>query len=261
MKLASMDSVLKAANDADAFAKAKSLGLDGIEINLKLAGLRDPTSARPTRLRELAAEHDLDLASMVLGEHNSGGIATWWRDRSADDEVRRAVEWCSDIGAQTLLLPFFFFNEPKGRTHRAAVAERLKPHCERAAELKVVIAFEGVLTAEQLLEMANAIDSPGFGVYYDPANATWCDHDVASEIRALGKLIRQMHIKDAKTFTGDVPAGEGRVDWKGVVAALDAIGFDRWLSLETPPGPIESIAKSVAFARKTFPRLNGVVNA
>ena len=225
-----------------------------MEIVLNIKEMRDAKSERVAKLRELSATHGLPVSSCVLGEHNNGGIATWWRDiNETSDEVRLAINWCVSLGAETLLLPFFFSNEPKGFTHRAVVVERLKPLCVYAAEKNVVIAYEGVQSAEQLLEMAKQIDSPAFGVYYDPANATWCDYDAAAELRLLGKLVRQMHIKDAQVFTGDVPAGEGRVDWPAVAAALNAIEFDRWLALETPPASIE---QDIAFARRTFPGLS-----
>lgn len=258
MKLASMDVMLRPADDADAFARARMLGLDGVEFNLKIAQLRDPAGDRAKKLRELSASTGLAVPSMVLGEHNAGGLACWWRDQSADEEVRLAIDCCAAAGAETLLLPFFFSNEPKGRTHRAAVGERLKPLCDYAATKGVVIAFEGVLTADQLLEMAQQVNSPAFGVYFDPGNATWCDYDVPAELRKLGRLVRQMHIKDAKAFTGDAPAGEGRVDWSGVAAALDEIGFDRWLVFETSPASLE---RDVAFVRRTFRRLNGAAGA
>ncbi|HLL90046.1 MAG TPA: sugar phosphate isomerase/epimerase family protein, partial [Tepidisphaeraceae bacterium] len=150
-------------------------------------------------------------------------------------------------GARTLLVPFFFSNEPKGRTHRDAVVARLKPLCAHAAGAGVTLAYEGVVQAPHLVEMARQIDSPAFGVYYDPANATWCDFDIAADVRALGPLLRQAHVKEAKVFTGDAPPGEGRVDWKGFAAALREIRYDRWLVLETPGG--EGVGKDVAFAR------------
>lgn len=250
MKLGIMDDVL--GRSSDPIARAKSLGFEGIEINLKVAELSDERLYRQIADRAQAA--GVEIASTVLGEHNSGGLATWWRGSEAEQEVLGALRATRSIGASTLLLPFFFFNEPKGKTHRSAVAQRLKPLCDAAQSLGVVIAFEGVTASAQLVEMAGQIGSPAFGVYFDPANMTWCDFDAASEIRTLGPLLRQIHAKDANTFTGDARLGKGRVDHAACAAALESIGYDRWIILETPGGTDAEIASDLNFARSVYQR-------
>lgn len=252
MKLGAMDNVLGNGTDAANFERARRLGLAGIEVDLRVAELKQPDLARPEELAKLAEKHGMMIPSLVLGEHNNGGLATWWRGCEADEEVSAAIRWCALLKAQTLLVPFFFMNEPKGKTHRMAVAERLKPLCAQAERAGVTLAFEGVLQAEHLKEMAHLIHSPAFGVYFDVANTTWCDYDPAAEIRALGPLIRQVHAKEAKVFTGDARLGEGRVDHIACAAALREIHYDRWLVLETPKGSDEEVTKDIAFAQRVY---------
>lgn len=248
MKFGAMDGVIGKA-DVDTLQRAKRLGFDGVEINLKISDLE---TDRWKRLAGEALALGLEIPSAVLGEHNSGGLATWWRGKDADEEVAAAVRATADLGASTLLVPFFFFNEPKGRTHRDAVANRLKPLCASAATLGVVIAFEGVVPAEHLIEMSQLIASPAFGVYVDPANMTWCDMDAPTQIRQLGNLVRQVHGKEAATYTGDARLGKGRVDHAACKQALREIGYDRWIVLETPGGTDDEVGGDLAFARKTY---------
>ncbi len=252
MKLGVMDNVIEASSDAERFAAAASIGLAGIEVNLRIAECRTPGHPRFAELRELSTKRAIPICSTVLGEHNSGGLATWWRGAEADDEVRIAVDRTADFGAPLLLLPFFFFNEPKGKTHRAAVVERLKPLAAYAADRNVIVAYEGVMPAHQLAEMIDAVGSTHLGIYYDVANMTWCDANPADEIRLLGNRIRQMHIKDALTFTGDVRPGAGRVDWVAIRDAVQSVGYDGWLVLETPSAKPQVLREDQAFVRKIF---------
>jgi len=257
-----MDVVLSGAmavgDEADAeaqmrarFDAAASLGFAGIELNLDLGPLK-AGRFDGRALREQAAAAGLTIPSLVLGEHNGGGLATWFRGPGAEEEVRLAVKACVATGAATLLVPFFFFNEPKGRAHQRMVAEKLKPLCAEAAAEGVVIAYEGVLPAERLLAMADHVGRDGFGVYFDPANVRWCDSDPAAEIRQLGPLLRQCHAKDADVCTGDARLGEGRIDHDVVAAALREIGYTGWVVLETMGGPADATAAELDFVRQTY---------
>lgn len=247
MKLGAMQHVIKAKDDAELFRRAAELKL-ALEI---VVPLDQPEAA--AKYRSLSQKHSVQICSTCLGSHNNGGLATWWRPvEETSREVRFGVDFTKALGASTMLLPFFFANEPKGKAHRQEVAERLKPLCAYAAKAGVTIAFEGVVPADQMLEMIATVNSPSFGVYYDVANATWCDFDPIAEVKLLGTHVRQIHIKDADKFTGDVHPGKGRVNWPAYRDALRSIGFDGWMVMETPPGDPDEVAKDAEFVRQLF---------
>jgi sugar phosphate isomerase/epimerase len=81
--------------------------------------------------------------------------------------------------------------------------------------------------------------------------------DTATEIRALGDLVRRVHFKDARVQVGDVQPGSGLVDFHASSEALAEIGYDGWVVLETPPGPPELVARDLSFARSVLPSLKG----
>lgn len=254
MKLGAMDNVL-GKSPAESFARAKQLGLAGVEVNLSVKPLVAGDTTQLDDIRRASDITGVAITSAVLGEHNSGGLATWWRGPEADSEVRAAVDAASALAARDLLVPFFFFNEPKGKAHRTAVAQRLAPLAEYAHAKGVRICFEGVLPAPHLLEIVQAVASTSFGIYYDPANATWCDYDIVAEVKLLSTHLFRSHVKEALSFTGDARLGRGRVDHTAYAAALKSIGYQDWLILETPGGTDAEIQLDIDFARKAYAAL------
>jgi sugar phosphate isomerase/epimerase len=240
----------------DVFACAGALGLEGVEL---LVG-RDAL-ARPGTLAELAATAEgsaLEVPSLILSGHNvDGGIAdaeTGVAARASND-VLAAVECSRELGAEVVLVPFFLAADliDADAVERCATTfARLCPAAERA---NVTLCFEGSLAAAQILQLAERIGSPAFGYYFDPANLVVAGLDPAAEALALGPLIRRVHLKDTRERRGDCHLGEGRVDFAACARALDAIVYDGWLVLETPPGPPEEVARDVSFAQSVFPSL------
>jgi sugar phosphate isomerase/epimerase len=153
-----------------------------------------------------------------------------------------------------LLVPFFFKNDPKGDADKIAeTISILTPLCAHAHSLGVTLCYEGTLHADDLHAMARQINSRSFGVYFDLANVVWVGLDGPQQIRALGKLIRQVHMKETKVGPGDVRPGQGRVDYAESAKALKEIGYDKWLVLETPSGEPELVAQDIEFTRRFFP--------
>ena len=79
--------------------------------------------------------------------------------------------------------------------------------------------------------------------------------DTATELRGLGDLVKRVHVKDVHAKVGDCPPGLGRVDFAETARALDEIGYEGWIVLETPPGPPELVGRDLAFVRTVVPRL------
>jgi acetyl esterase len=248
-----MTDVLPSRDDSQLFRRARRLGFAGVEVNLQ--------PNRPERIdavRRAQAETGLAVPSLVLGEHNDlGGIAD--DDSavaaSAADDVRRAIEWAAELGADALLVPFFGRAElrDEGDLRRAAAAFR--PLCQTAGERGVSLLYEGTLAADEVRRLAGLVDSGAFGCYFDYANVVARGMDSATELRLLAELVRRVHLKDVRVTVNDCPPGLGLVDFGESGRALDAIGYDGWVVLETPPGPPELVARDLSFARAVVPGL------
>jgi sugar phosphate isomerase/epimerase len=81
--------------------------------------------------------------------------------------------------------------------------------------------------------------------------------DTATELRGLGDLVRRVHLKDVRVKVNDCVPGRGLVDFAESAKALDEIGYEGWIVLETPPGPPELVARDFSFARTAVPGLEG----
>jgi len=220
--------------------------------------VRGGAEVRAKELLDLKQRTGLEIPSLCLGFHNNLGFVTEpHRADECSSEIDQALTLCHHVGASVLLVPFFFKNDPKGDAGKMSrTISLLKPLCEKAASLGVTLCYEGTLSADDLHTMARQIGSGGFGNYFDLANVVWVGMDGPQQIRTLGKLIRQVHMKETKVGPGDVRPGEGRVNYAESAKALKEIGYDGWLVLETPKGQPAQVAQDIAFTQRFFPLSN-----
>jgi sugar phosphate isomerase/epimerase len=251
-----MDQVLAPAAGGGAFDLARRLTFAGVELVVR----RDELSSRDRleQLREEKAASGLDVPSLVLGEHSDrGGIAD--ADPAVAERARRDVEraigWASELEAGAILVPFFGRAELRDGADLDRAANAFRTLCTAAGEVGVVLCYEGTLPAEAILALADRVSSQAFGCYFDLANVLPRGMDTATEIRSLGPLIRRVHFKDVRKTVGDCRPGLGWVDFAETASALDEIGYDGWIVLETPPGPRELVARDLSFARYFLPAL------
>ena len=249
-----MDAAVGGTNDDQTFRLAKRLGFSGVEVVVSRADLRSP--ARLESLRRASADTGLAVPSLVLGEHSDrGGIADTEPPvaERAPEDVEHAVAWAAELGAGAILVPFFGRAELTSEADVDRAAEAFQPLCRQAGERGVTLCYEGTLPAKRIGLLAERIGSPWFGCYFDLANPLPRGMDSATEIRALGDLVRRVHFKDARVQVGDCRPGLGLVDFAAGSGALAEIGYDDWLVLETPPGLPELVGRDLAFARSFFP--------
>jgi sugar phosphate isomerase/epimerase len=258
MKAGVMDAVVRAADDEETFARANRLGFSGVEVDLP----RDELHSRDRleSLRRASTASELAVPSIVLGEHSDrGGIGDSdpaVAERARDD-VTRAIDWAVELGAGVILIPFFGRAELNEEADIDRAAAAFRPLCELAGGRGIVLCYEGTLPATRIRVLAERVASRAFGCYFDLANPVTRGLDSATEIRALGELVRQVHFKDTRVRAGDCPPGLGGVDFAASFEALCEFGYDGWLVLETPPAPPELVGRDLAFARSVFPSLAG----
>ena len=259
-----MDVVIGGHDDADVFARAKRAGFSGVEIVATRDDLAASAGGRLERLRRAKQATGLEIPALVLGDQNDeGGIADASPDisRRAHEDVRRAFTWARELGAEVILLPFFMRAELVSDADNDRAVATFRALCPSAAEQGVSLCFEGSLPAERIVLLASRVGSDAFGCYFDLANPlAHKGLDVPTEIRTLGELITRVHVKDTRVKTGDCRPGTGRVDFAECALALSEIGYDGWLTLETPPAPPPLVARDLSFTRSVFSGLDATAH-
>jgi sugar phosphate isomerase/epimerase len=120
------------------------------------------------------------------------------------------------------------------------------------------------------LEIVEQIDSPHFGVQYDPSNAVVGGFDPVAFLEKVKHRVVTMHasdrylvpgatLDDLKTgdgATGYASAlkhgvtGEGMNDYDAIFRILAGVGYSGWISIEDGMDGLQEIARSAEFLKK-----------
>jgi len=126
--------------------------------------------------------------------------------------------------------------------------------------------------------IVDAIDSPHFGVNYDPSNAILAGEDPLEVLAVVKDRVVSMHASDRGLLPGYTlddlrtqeegmgyaailrhgEIGTGLNDFPTIFRTLRNVGFDGWVSIEDGVNGLDEIRRSVAFLRATDARVSGV---
>jgi sugar phosphate isomerase/epimerase len=231
-----------------AIQTARGLGFDGVELIIGMAGADNRMFLdNPALQAQCVAEarrHRMPLSATVLNILHSEHLKN---QEIARKRVIDGIEITRRLGAKIMLIPFFNQAAPQTeeeKDHLATIVKDIVRHAETAG---VVLGFENTLSAEDNARILDRVASGAFKVFYDVGNLTRAGYDVLKEIRWLGReRICQFHLKDEGYL------GEGKIDFRKVLAAIDAIGFTGYANFETrsPSNNVEAdMRRNLAFIR------------
>lgn len=161
------------------------------------------------------------------------------------------------------------------------VVESIKELLPYAAEKKVVLALENhykdnywqypefAQKRDVFLEIVNQIDSPWFGVQYDPSNAIVAGEDPLELLESVKRRVVTMHasdrflkpghtleelrrIEDSVGYTAILShgvIGQGLNDYPRIFRLLREVGYQGWVSIEDGLNGLEEIRASAEFLR------------
>lgn len=242
---------LRKAADVTALDLAASIGFEGVEVSLgrnvdsgKLP-LDDPS--RIAAYREKASATGMVITSTCLDVLHRHFMKS---DPLGLKYTADAIRVTKALGAPLILLPYFGKGALENRDEMAKVADMLKEVLPDAEKANVILALENTISAEDNAFMIDRARSSHLKVYYDVGNSTNNGFDVVKEIRWLGTdRIGQIHFKDRPYL------GEGKVPFPAVAEAMNAIGYQGFVDLETgaPSGDLPAdMNRNLAFSRKLF---------
>jgi fructoselysine 3-epimerase len=153
--------------------------------------------------------------------------------------IVRSLEMAARLGARNITITT---GKPLGAMSPEACApvleERLGRLLKRAESLEVNLGIECepglyVETTEELLGWIDRMGSPRLGANLDIGHAVCSGEDPAESIRKLTGRIWNLHIEDiqGRKHYHLIP-GQGDIDFAAVAEALNAIGYDRWATVE-----------------------------
>ena len=225
-----------------ALKKIADTGYDGIDISGTHGSSADPLSVTPT-LRQLtrgtAERLGLEIEAIITHAALADSLFT-----DAPLDLKGSVDLAVDVGAPLVV---FHMGGPKedealrGEA-RTRVVDYLKDALVYAAPRGVKLAVDGVWkdwiaeTPESFLRLHDDIGSPSFGINFDPCYLMLLGLDPVEVAHMWKDRILHAHLKD---HVGAYPEwehripGQGDVDYPRVVQALDEIGFEAAISIET----------------------------
>ncbi len=254
---------------------AEKLGLKGVQV-YGIEGEISPemtVSARAEFKKELA-DRGLILSAVCgdLGhgffdpEHNKENI----------ERSKRILELAKELGTDVVTTHIGVVPKDPSHPRYGIMQDACGQLAEYANQLGSHFAIEtGPEPADVLRKFLDTLPSDGVGVNLDPANLHMCFNcDAAEAVRILKPYIVHTHAKDGvykkfcdseimygilplpadyqeEDYCEEVPLGQGGVNWKEYLSALDGIGYRGFLTIERETGddPAGDIRMAADFLR------------
>lgn len=251
-------SPLTDAGVADLLHRIAGMGFDAVELPLENAGDLDPavvadvlaeTGLTPCVVGAMAPGRDLVDAACVA---------------ATQDYLRACIDFAAGVGARSVCGPFY---AATGRVWRMDAAQRqaayddlrthLAPVVDHAVAQGVRLGVEPlnryetslVNTVDQALTALEPLLGEGLGLALDSYHLNIEERSSAGAIRAAGPHLA--HVQVCGSDRG-APGGD-QTDWPAFVAALDEVGYDGPLVIESFTADNASIATAASIWRPLAP--------
>jgi sugar phosphate isomerase/epimerase len=262
--------------------KIASLGYSGIEI---LADVPHawPAGLLPERkesIRRALDKHKLEISNVNAFMMNAVADPRqpyWypgWTDPEPNyrairrEHTKRALKLAAELGAPNLT------TEPGGRLAEGVTwkqgaqtfYDELMPCVEVAeqVQVKLLIEPEPDLLIEKFgeyLEFMERIDSPWVGLNFDIGHAYCVGEDPQNWVERMAPHTVHYHLEDiadTRVHRHLIP-GRGAIDFEATVKAIQATGYDGWLTVELYPyieSPDEAAREAHAYLSALLKKLN-----
>jgi sugar phosphate isomerase/epimerase len=216
------------------FFLASALGIDYIElIAERIYNPDNPlwTDDGLSQIKKLNELNGLSLHAFC----NDYVIDNKLSDEKVMEQNFRLLERGSLLGCEKYILPLFESSELTINNVNEYI-EPLRKIADKAHYYEIKVCLETVLNGSELIEVLDLIDHPAVTVVFDTGNRIAFGHDLANDIRLLGKRISHVHIKDKNKENENVILGTGLVNFKDVFEALASIEYEGPYTFETQRG-------------------------
>ncbi|HLZ88831.1 MAG TPA: TIM barrel protein, partial [Puia sp.] len=233
-KVAVVDLMLLKRQKPGAIPLAKTVGADGLELDMGGLGNRETfeNSLANDSIRrqflEAAQADSIEFASLAMTGFYSQNFAT---RPTYQQMIGDCIATMKEMHIHIAFLPLGVNADPgKHPELRPVLVQRLKIAGKMAEQAGVIIGIETTLPAADELQLLKDIGSPAIRSYFNFANALDAHRDLQKELQTLGKdNICQIHCTNTD---GVWLQNDSAIDMRKVKATLDELGWRGWLVVE-----------------------------
>jgi sugar phosphate isomerase/epimerase len=268
---------------------AATLDIDGLEFYTGFLELREPSSW--SAARQTAKDHGLSIPMLCASPDFTHPDAAFRAEQI--NLQRHWIDMCAELGGQYCRVLSGQRRPDVSRADGLAfAADSISACLPYAAEQGVTLVLENhykdnywtypefAQRMDLFVELVNRIDSPDFGVNYDPSNAILAGDDPLELLRQLKHRVVTMHASDRYLAEGTLDdlrreedsvgyaqrlrhgvIGRGLNDYDAIFSQLVSADFDGWISIEDGVDGMDQLQESVSFLRRKmaqhWPRRSG----
>jgi sugar phosphate isomerase/epimerase len=261
---------------------ASTLEVDGLEFYSGFLDLQDRAAWAPAR--KMAEDRQLTIPMLCCSPDFTHPDPAF---RQAEvDKEKGWIDMCAELGGQFCRV-LSGQRRPEvsredGIRYAAESIEACIPH---AASLGITLIIENhykdnywkypefAQKMDVFCDLVDRIQSPHFGVNYDPSNTILAGEDPLVLLDRVKHRIVTMHASDRYLKEGTIDdlrleedsvgyarrlahgvIGRGMNDYDKIFSTLQQVGFDGWVSIEDGEDGMEQLHESVRFLRNKFAR-------
>ncbi|MDO8486447.1 MAG: sugar phosphate isomerase/epimerase family protein [Candidatus Staskawiczbacteria bacterium] len=143
------------------------------------------------------------------------------KDRQENIKIlQKILENAKSVGAENIEIPLLDNSSLKTGEEKDILIKSLQECLPTAEKLGVSLSLETDLPPKELLSLVGIFNSPLVKITYDSGNSSSLGYDSYEEVKAYGKYISNVHIKDRVLGGSTVPLGTGNADFEKLFEGL-----------------------------------------
>jgi D-psicose/D-tagatose/L-ribulose 3-epimerase len=240
------------------FFRVKKWGFDGVELFLSP---EEPVDIPGVRSILDRAGLERTTCSVLPREANLVSPQAEVRARGVE-HLRKCVQRTAELGASLMCGPIYAGLGVMTGARRTPdewdwAVEGLGSVARYAQGLGVTLCAEPLNrfetyflnTLEDAARLVRDVGEPNLRVHFDTFHANIEEQNPAAALRSIGKELGHVHLSENDR---GIP-GTGHNDWRGVLLALKAIGYNGWLTIESFAHPEPELRAAAAIWRDLAP--------
>ena len=240
------------------FSRIREWGFDGVELFLSSS---EPASI--PAVRRILDEVGLERTTCSVLPHEANLIDADAQVRARGGEfLKQCIERTAELGCKLICGPLYAalgIRSARRRTNdewKRAV-EGLHTAAEQAGKFGITLCVEPLNrfetyflnTLSDASRLVHEVGEPNVLVHFDTFHANIEERDPVNSLRAVAKDLGHVHISENDR---GIP-GTGHNDWRGILRALQEMGYEGWMTIESFAQPEPELAAAAAIWRDLAP--------